>query len=109
MASETISAIVLSVILLTTVGILLWGIRNKDIKRISLGAALLLFGLFILLDRFPKYANTFNAWAMLLLAIGAFIAVAVSIWLEDRRRKENDQLLREERHRNFQRHCLDDI
>lgn len=85
---DMINAIIVGSVLAISLGFLLWGVKQKSITKMSLGGALLLFGLFVLLDRFPKYANTFNAWATLLLALAAFIAVGVTIELDRRRRQE---------------------
>lgn len=92
-----IDLIGISFIFLVSIGLLLWGSKRKGIARMSLGGALVLLGFFILLDRFPQYANTFNAWATLVLALVAFVAVSVTIDLERRRRK--DERKKEERER----------
>lgn len=109
MTEEVINAIVVASILLIAIGVGLWGIKTKNIARQSLGGALLLLCLFILLNKFPEYAIAFNTWAMLLVAIGAFVAVFVSIWLYDRRIKEENRIRQEEREHDFERRCLNDI
>lgn len=86
-----INAIIISSILVVSLSIFLWGIWKRKNTGIALAGALLLFGLFVLLDKFPEYANTFNAWAMLLLALAAFLAVSVTIELERRRVKHSDE------------------
>lgn len=103
--ANIVNAIIISVILLVSIGLLLWGIKRKHPQRMSIAGVLLLFGLFVLLDRFPQYASTFNAWATLLLALAAFIAVAVTIDLERRRRREEQVKDKRER----EEHLLKEI
>jgi len=109
MTNEMISVIVVGFVLAVSTGVLVWGLKKRNITKISLGGMLLLFGFFVLFDRFPKYTQTFNAWATLLLAVGAFTSVAVSIWLYDRRTSQEHRVRQEDRELAAIRRHLDEV
>ena len=85
---DIINTIVVGAVLATGCIIGIWGLKKRSNTKMAMGVAILLFGLFVLLDRMPKYADTFNAWATLLLALAAAIAISVTIDLDRRRRLE---------------------
>lgn len=103
--SNILSAVVILIICSISVGLILYGNRKKNRKLNWLGFALLLLGVFVFLDRFPQYANTFSAWAMLVLAIAAFMAID-----ENRRLREENRCMRaEDRELDSKRRRVDDV
>ena len=92
--SNILSAVVVLIICSIAVGLILYGNRKKSRKLNWLGFALLLLGIFVFLNHFPQYANTFSTWAMLVLAIAAFMAI------------DENRRLREENRRNW---ALDEV
>jgi hypothetical protein len=74
--------------------IYLYGDVAKKPKFDTMGLAFLLFAVFLIIDRFEGYAVKISAFAALLVAIAAFVAI-----LETKRlRTENRRLAVEERH-----------
>lgn len=74
--------------------IYLYGDVAKKPKLNTMGLAFLLFAVFLTIDRFEGYAIKISAFATLLVAIAAFVAI-----LENKRlRTENRRLAVEERH-----------
>ncbi len=113
MANEACFVIAISAVLLVLLGVgsalLIVGITKKRTVLASLGGVLVAIDLFLLLDYFPQYAGTFSTWATLLLAFGAFIAVAVTVSLEERRVRVSNRVREEQIERDFKGRCLSDI
>jgi hypothetical protein len=96
-------------LLLVGIGFFWYGSKKNNTTKKAFGGILIVFSLFETLFNYPQYANSFSAFATFLLAIGTFVLVAVTIWLEDRRTKENNRVRREQNDSDFKRRCMGDV
>ena len=70
--------------------ILAIGMRKRRRNLNALGLAVLLFSVFLFLDRFSEYAEKFSAWAALAVAIAAFAAIDENRRLRDENKKREE-------------------
>jgi len=104
-----VNGAVILALLLAGIGLFIYGRKKNSIWKQAFGAFLIMLSLIETIFRYPQYADTHTAIATFLLAIATFALVAVTIWLEDRRVKENNRVRDEQSHTNFKRRCIGDV
>lgn len=99
-ANEAISsAIVILSILAVGITVILYGNVTRNRIFNTLGFALFLFVVFIIIDRYEGFAVKISAFAVLLLAFAAFMSIEESRRLREENRRIREEQNQEERHR----------
>jgi len=93
------------------VGLLLaiYGIKRDRIRKLWMGVAIFILGLFATITQFPQYAAGFSVLGTLVLAYFAFLSIKSGEEREKHRIEEDNRIREEEKERDFKRRCLNDI